>query len=103
MRIIEIINLALQYNELLVNFHKASVWLDSKRVSMDNKQKFFPKWYGLLSQMDKILKQFESIGITFADCESIELIELPEELKRKEVESFIEDVLSKYKIQKSVT
>ena len=102
MRIIEIINLSLQYNELLVKFLRGSVWLDSKKVSMENKQKFLPKWYRLLSQMDKILKQFESIGITFADCETIEVIEIPEEFKRKDVEIFIEDVLSTRKM-KSVT
>lgn len=92
----------MEYNELLVKFLKASVWLDSKRVSMERKEEFLPKWYGLLSQMDKILKKFESIGITFADCETIEVIEIPEELKRKDVEIFIEDVLNKCKM-KSVT
>ena len=102
MRIIEIINLSLQYNELLVKFLRGSVWLDSKRVSMERKEEFLPKWYRLLSQMDKILKKFESIGITFADCETIEVIEIPEELKRKDVEIFIEDVLNKCKM-KSVT
>ena len=91
MRIIEMIRLSLEYNELLVKFKKGSAWLDKKNIPTELKEKFIlDKWEPLLKEMDLILKKFESIGITFRDCESIEYIELPNELKRSDVEIFLE-------------
>lgn len=91
MRIIEIINLSMEYNELLVKFTKGSIWLDNPRISPELKESFIPKWNELLKEMDTILRKFESIGITFRDCESIECIEIPDKFKRKDIEIYLEN------------
>jgi hypothetical protein len=97
MRIIEIINLAMEYNELLVKFTKGSIWFGKPNISEQRKEAFIPKWDNLLKNMDKTLKKLESMGITFEDCEAIECIEIPERFKRKDVEIYLETY---YKIEK---
>lgn len=90
MRIIEIINLSLYYNEMLVKFHKGQQWLDNPNIPMAKKDAFLPKWKNLLAKMDLILTKLESIGITFNDLESLRCIEIPEQFKRKDIELLLE-------------
>mgnify|MGYP000066589225 CR=1 FL=1 len=97
MRIIEIINLAMEYNELLVKFTKGSIWFGKTNISKKRKEEFIPKWDKLLKKMDETLKKLESMGITFYDCESIECIEIPEKLKRTDIEIYLENY---YKLEK---
>jgi len=97
MRIIEIINLAMEYNELLVKFTKGSIWFGKPNISKKRKEEFIPKWDKLLKKMDETLKKLESMGITFYDCESIECIEIPKIMKRVDVEIFLENY---YKLEK---
>jgi hypothetical protein len=91
MRIIEIINLSLKYNEMLVKYKKGAIWLDNPLVSQHAKNRFLPRWNALLISMDNFLKQFENIGITFEDYESIKCIEIPEQFKRNDIEKYLEN------------
>jgi hypothetical protein len=91
MRIIEIINLSMQYNELLVKFQKGYVWLENDNVPIDKKKEFTPKMIKLLDDMDIVLKKLNNVGVTFRENEIIEVLEIPKQLKRKDVEIYLED------------
>jgi len=97
MRIIELIESVREYNELMVKHLKGKIWLDNPNISKLSKEKFTPKWEEMLKEVDKKLRVFKEMGITFDDCEMIEVIELPDQLKRPEIEGFLE---SYYKMKK---
>lgn len=89
MRIIEIIKLSMEYNELLVNHLKGKLWLDNPQISQARKLSFQPKWDELLKEIDNILKTFKGLGIVLSDDEITQGIELTE--KRKDVEIYLEN------------
>jgi hypothetical protein len=96
MKMIEIINLVMEYNEDLLKYIKGSLWLDDKKIPTDRKEKFYPKWLEFLEEMDYKLNYIKSFGISVSNKEALYGIEIQEKLKRKKVELFLEEL---YKVE----
>lgn len=91
MRAIDFIKKIMKYNELLVKIIKADAWFSDPNISQEKKEKFYPNYEKVMEEIAKISNDLDEIGITFKDKEAIEGIELPQELKRKDIEIFLEE------------
>jgi hypothetical protein len=85
---------ALQYNELLVKIIKADMWYLDPSVSQEKKDNFELKYRAVMEKIATISGEFDELEITYETekfNEVIEGIELPQSLKRKDVENWLED------------
>jgi hypothetical protein len=101
MRIIEIINKSMEYNSLLVKWIKGSLWFEDNTIPENEKEKQYTRFAELQKQIANMMNELEMHGITFKDYEAIECIEIPEQLKRKDVEIWLENWFE-YKNKKAV-
>lgn len=90
MRVIEIINLAMKHNELLVKWVKGEIWFADKTVPQSKKDEQEPKFVELLKEISDNISKLEKISISFDENEILEVIEIPQELKREKVEIWLE-------------
>lgn len=90
MTVIEIIEQSLKFNELLVKFLKGEKWFEIASISIETKNEQFPRFETLMKEIESIFLKFEKAGIEFSGNIITNGIELPESLKRQEVEGVIE-------------
>ena len=91
MRIIQIIETAMKHNELLVKVIKGDIWFQDKSVKQEIKDKQIKRYQKLVNELCKTCSVLEKNGITFNPCEAIEVIEIHKELKRKDIEIWLEN------------
>jgi hypothetical protein len=94
MRIIDIINKSMEYNELLAKMIKAEIWFLDPKVPQDKKDNFGPKYEKVMQRLAELSGEFDGLGIKYESekfNEIVECIEIPEALKRKDIEIFLED------------
>jgi len=94
MRVIKIIEKAMEYNELLAKILKADIWFADPKVDQVKKDNFLPKYEKVMEKLAELSGQFDQLGITYETekhNEVIEGIEIPEQLKREDVEIWLEN------------
>lgn len=93
MRVIEVIETAWKYNELLKKIAEANIWFGNPKVSQETKDNFEKtKYDAVWKQLGELSEKLDEAGITYKGYESMEVIELPETLKRKDVEIWLESL-----------
>lgn len=90
MRVIEVIESAMKHNELLSKWIKGGIWFQNPEITDEQKKQQEPRYKELTENLIDNITILENLGITFNDCESIECIEIPEQMKRKEIEIWLE-------------
>jgi len=90
MRVIDIIEKAMNHNELLVKVIKGGLWFQDKSISEKTKEKESERYKNLVTELGNSCSELERSKITFNDLEAIDVIELPTELKRKDIEIWLE-------------
>jgi hypothetical protein len=90
MRTIQLIEAAMKHNELLVKMIKGELWFQDKSISDEKKLSESERYVTLTKKLSESCSELENNGITFNELEAIEVIELPEALKRKDVEIWLE-------------
>jgi hypothetical protein len=94
MRIIEIMERVMKHNELLVKMIKGEEWFANKNISQTKKDQQEPRFMKLLEGIGRNAAELEKAGVTFIDTieysEVLHYIEIPEALKRDNVEMWLE-------------
>lgn len=94
MRIIEIIKKAMEYNELLAKIIKADIWFGDPKVDQSKKDNFYLKYAKAHEKLAELSGEFDNLGIVYEiekGNEVIEGIEIPANLKREDVEIWLEN------------
>jgi hypothetical protein len=94
MRVIDIINIAKEYNRLLARIIAADIWFGNPGVSDKAKEKVKPEYEKVMEQLSTISGQLDELGVTYEHekfNEVTEGIELPKEFRREKVEGFLEN------------
>jgi hypothetical protein len=90
MRAIELISLCKKHNEILLKWVKGELWFQNPNISDEKKKSQEKRYLEIMKELDESYDLLSSLGITFDYQEATTCIELPEELKRKDVEGFLE-------------
>lgn len=90
MRIINLIEQAKKHNEILIKWVRGGIWMDNPAIPDNKKLEKLEDFKILQKELSVSMDTFENMGIKFNDYEAIECIELPEEVKRKDVEIWLE-------------
>lgn len=90
MTILEIIETTKKYNELLIRFLNADRYFKNPNVLEEDKEKHFPAYKKLTEGMSSLIDKLKSAKISLPDNIVDTGIELPEALKRKEIEKILE-------------
>lgn len=89
MRVVEIIELANEYNGLISKMNIADEWFLNPKVSEKLKNEFYDdKYKPLLKRIAEISGIFDQMGITYEHekfNEVLEGIELPQELEKEKI------------------
>lgn len=96
MRFIEATEIVMEYNTLLKKIVEANIWFGNPKVSQEKKDAFEKtKYDAVWERLGELSGKLEEIGITYKVTddynEVTDYIELPEALKRKDVEGFLEN------------
>lgn len=93
MTISEIIYKALEYNKLLKQITEADIWYGNPKVPQDKKDGFDKKYDEAWQKIGKLSGEFDKMGITYRVTneynEVTDGIELPEALRRNDIEGFL--------------
>ncbi len=61
-----------EYNKIVAKFQMALIYLDNKTIESIDKEKHFPKFRSIVSEMESYLKSFRENKIKYTDTEAYE-------------------------------
>jgi len=90
MNLLDIIKQVQKHNELLVKWTKGEIWFADKAVPQYKKDEAEQRFFDLQKELAESFDILESSKVNFTEDEAVECIQLPDELKRKDIEIWLE-------------
>ena len=56
-----------EYNNILLRYYKAAVWMDNQSIPVKTREKYLPQFYTRLVELNQAFKKIKELGVEYTD------------------------------------